>query len=58
MIEFTSNRKRMSVVVRTPKGKIVIYTKGADNMILPRLKTILPIYQENLAVREKNNCFL
>lgn len=37
VIEFTSHRKRMSVVVRTPEGKIKIMTKGADSHIVPRL---------------------
>jgi len=37
VIEFTSTRKRMSVVVRTPEGRIVCMTKGADSVIVPRL---------------------
>jgi len=37
VIEFTSTRKRMSVVVRTPSGQIKLYIKGADNVILERL---------------------
>ena len=32
--EFTSSRKRMSVVVQTPTGGYVLYCKGADNVIL------------------------
>ena len=35
--EFNSTRKRMSTVVRTPSGKIKLYTKGADTVILERL---------------------
>lgn len=35
--EFNSTRKRMSTVVRTPGGKIKLYTKGADSVILERL---------------------
>uniref|UniRef100_A0A8C1SY08 Phospholipid-transporting ATPase n=1 Tax=Cyprinus carpio TaxID=7962 RepID=A0A8C1SY08_CYPCA len=31
------NRKRMSVIVRTPTGKLRLYCKGADNMIFERL---------------------
>ena len=38
VIEFTSERKRMSVIVRTPEGKIKLYSKGADNVIYERLK--------------------
>ncbi|PRP86622.1 hypothetical protein PROFUN_05101 [Planoprotostelium fungivorum] len=37
MIEFNSNRKRMSVVARCPDGKIRLYCKGADSVIIPRL---------------------
>ncbi|KAH6680728.1 putative phospholipid-transporting ATPase [Halenospora varia] len=38
VIEFSSKRKRMSIVVRFPNGKICIFCKGADSAILPRLK--------------------
>ena len=37
VIEFTSNRKRMSVTVRTPDNKILCIVKGADTTIIPRL---------------------
>ncbi|CAH1777147.1 unnamed protein product, partial [Owenia fusiformis] len=37
LLEFTSERKRMSVIVRCPNGKIKLYTKGADNVIYDRL---------------------
>jgi phospholipid-transporting ATPase len=37
VIEFTSTRKRMTVVVRTPDNKIVCMIKGADSIIIPRL---------------------
>uniref|UniRef100_A0A3Q3FTF0 Phospholipid-transporting ATPase n=1 Tax=Labrus bergylta TaxID=56723 RepID=A0A3Q3FTF0_9LABR len=37
VLEFSSNRKRMSVVVRTPCGKLRLYCKGADNVIFERL---------------------
>ncbi|CAI5984407.1 unnamed protein product [Closterium sp. NIES-65] len=36
-IEFTSHRKRMSVIVRTPEGNLVLLCKGADNIIMDRL---------------------
>lgn len=35
--EFNSSRKRMSVVVRSPDGRIKLFTKGADTVILERL---------------------
>uniref|UniRef100_A0A8C9MT64 Phospholipid-transporting ATPase n=1 Tax=Serinus canaria TaxID=9135 RepID=A0A8C9MT64_SERCA len=34
---FNSNRKRMSVIVRTPSGQLRLYCKGADNVIFERL---------------------
>ncbi|KAL5612894.1 hypothetical protein BROUX41_004029 [Berkeleyomyces rouxiae] len=37
VIEFTSKRKRMSIVVRMPDGKICVFCKGADNVITERL---------------------
>ena len=35
--KFNSTRKRMSVVCRTPEGKIMLYCKGADNVMIDRL---------------------
>ncbi|XP_042883208.1 probable phospholipid-transporting ATPase IA isoform X4 [Penaeus japonicus] len=37
VLEFTSQRKRMSVIVRTPEGHIKLYCKGADTVIYERL---------------------
>lgn len=36
-LEFDSTRKRMSTLVRTPKGEIVLYCKGADTIIYDRM---------------------
>jgi magnesium-transporting ATPase (P-type) len=38
VFEFNSDRKRMSVVVRTPYNKIMIVCKGADSIINERLE--------------------
>ncbi|RDA95947.1 hypothetical protein CP533_5790 [Ophiocordyceps camponoti-saundersi (nom. inval.)] len=38
VIEFSSARKRMSVIVRYPDGRISVVCKGADSVILPRLR--------------------
>jgi phospholipid-translocating ATPase len=38
IIEFSSKRKRMSVVVRFPDGRTVVICKGADSMVTERLK--------------------
>ncbi|CAJ0580954.1 unnamed protein product, partial [Mesorhabditis spiculigera] len=37
VIEFTSDRKRMSVIVKDGQGKIKLYCKGADTMIFDRV---------------------
>ena len=37
LIEFDSDRKRMSVIVRTPDNKLMLICKGADSIIEKRL---------------------
>jgi magnesium-transporting ATPase (P-type) len=37
-MEFTSDRRRMSVVIRTPEGELKLLTKGADTMMYSRLR--------------------
>lgn len=34
--EFTSARKRMSTLLREPSGRVMLYCKGADTVVLPR----------------------
>lgn len=53
VIEFSSKRKRMSIVVRMPNGKLCIFTKGADSVILPRLKQKRLAIQTATAVERK-----
>ncbi|NWI62084.1 AT8B3 ATPase, partial [Todus mexicanus] len=43
MLDFNSDRKRMSVLVRDPQGTIRLYTKGADTVILERLQRRGPV---------------
>lgn len=38
VIEFSSKRKRMSIVVRCPDNRIWLICKGADSAIIPRLR--------------------
>ncbi|EFX02366.1 haloacid dehalogenase-like protein [Grosmannia clavigera kw1407] len=38
VIEFSSQRKRMSIIVRRPDGQLWLICKGADSTVLPRLK--------------------
>ncbi|EHB07290.1 Putative phospholipid-transporting ATPase ID, partial [Heterocephalus glaber] len=37
ILDFNNIRKRMSVIVRSPEGKIRLYCKGADTILLDRL---------------------
>ncbi|KAF5002150.1 hypothetical protein FDECE_10712 [Fusarium decemcellulare] len=37
LIDFTSDRKRMSIIVRCPEGNLWLICKGADSVMLPRL---------------------
>uniref|UniRef100_A0AAX7TNY7 Phospholipid-transporting ATPase n=1 Tax=Astatotilapia calliptera TaxID=8154 RepID=A0AAX7TNY7_ASTCA len=37
ILDFSNVRKRMSVIVRSPEGKLTLYCKGADTMIFERL---------------------
>ncbi|XP_002961083.2 phospholipid-transporting ATPase 3 [Selaginella moellendorffii] len=37
VLEFNSTRKRQSVICRYPNGRLVLYCKGADNVIYERL---------------------
>ncbi|KAK9845741.1 hypothetical protein WJX81_001079 [Elliptochloris bilobata] len=46
ILEFDSMRKRMSVIARTPEGKIMLYCKGADTVIYERLDTGNPLNAE------------
>lgn len=38
VMEFNSDRKRMSVIARAEDGTIRLFSKGADNIMLARLK--------------------
>ncbi|OPB37212.1 P-type ATPase [Trichoderma guizhouense] len=38
VIEFSSKRKRMSIIVRMPDNRICVFCKGADNVIMARLR--------------------
>ena len=37
VLEFTSDRKRMSVILRDPAGRLRLFCKGADSVIFERL---------------------
>ncbi|KAK9838944.1 hypothetical protein WJX74_006434 [Apatococcus lobatus] len=45
VLDFTSDRKRMSVLCRLPDGQIRLFCKGADNVIYSRLAPGQPLDQ-------------
>lgn len=47
--EFNSTRKRMSALFRCPDGKIRLYCKGADTVILERLAAENPFVPDTMA---------
>jgi phospholipid-translocating P-type ATPase (flippase) len=52
-IEFTSSRKRMSTIYRYPNGRIVLICKGADSVIMERLKDASTLSDTQRAINEK-----
>ncbi|KAJ0085071.1 hypothetical protein Patl1_09273 [Pistacia atlantica] len=45
-LNFTSKRKRMSVIVRDEDGQIILFCKGADSIIFDRLSKNGRMYEE------------
>ena len=54
--EFNSTRKRMSVVLRGPDGRVKLYCKGADTVILERLSNDNPFVEPTLEHLENYAC--
>ncbi|OIW15908.1 hypothetical protein TanjilG_04443 [Lupinus angustifolius] len=46
LLDFTSKRKRMSVIVRDEEGNIILFCKGADSIIFDRLSKNGKLYLE------------
>eukprot|EP00741_Cyanophora_paradoxa_P006811 tig00001042_g6587.t1 len=53
VLEFNSDRKRMSVVVRTPDGRLMLYTKGADTKVFERLQPDDPLLEPTMRSLER-----
>jgi phospholipid-transporting ATPase len=53
--EFNSTRKRMSIVLKDPSGRIKLYCKGADSVILERLAPNDPFEEATLHHLEVKN---
>ncbi|KXZ52548.1 hypothetical protein GPECTOR_9g592 [Gonium pectorale] len=49
VLEFNSDRKRMSLIARCPDGKVRLFCKGADTMIMAR---ITPTHPRSTVVRQ------
>lgn len=47
IIEFTSERKRMSVVVQSEDGSIRMFCKGADNVMMSKIADDVDIDLKN-----------
>ncbi|KAL9647568.1 hypothetical protein ABK040_006924 [Willaertia magna] len=54
ILEFNSTRKRMSAIVKTEDGQIILYTKGADNVIYDRMRKDQPYAKETRKLLEKH----
>ena len=55
LIEFNSTRKRMTVVVKDPKGVIKVLCKGADSILFPLLGKRT---RESMEIEAQTNQFL
>ncbi|EEB05647.1 P-type ATPase [Schizosaccharomyces japonicus yFS275] len=55
VIEFNSKRKRMSVIVRMPNGRICLFCKGADSVIIPRLRLNKLAHKKLNTVNQQKN---
>lgn len=53
VIDFTSKRKRMSIIVRMPDNRLCIICKGADNVITSRLRLSQLAEQKAVEVARK-----
>lgn len=53
VIEFSSKRKRMSIIVRRPDGRLWLVCKGADSVILPLLTVSKPEKQTQSGTQRK-----
>lgn len=55
VIEFSSKRKRMSVVVRFPDNRVCVMCKGADSVIMERLRLAALANQKVVEIEKRAN---
>jgi phospholipid-translocating ATPase len=53
VIEFSSKRKRMSIIIKMPDGSICVLCKGADSALLPRLKQSKLAMEKSLDINRR-----
>ncbi|GAB7363986.1 hypothetical protein MBLNU230_g4546t1 [Neophaeotheca triangularis] len=53
VIEFSSKRKRMSVIARLPDGRICVFCKGADSVVMQRLRLADLAGQKNAEIEAR-----
>ena len=54
---FSSDRRCMSVIVRSPSGELLCFVKGADEVVLPRLRADLRDSDEEALVKSHLSTF-
>jgi phospholipid-translocating ATPase len=55
VIEFSSKRKRMSVTVRFPDGRVCVVCKGADTIVMQRLKLASLANQKMVEIEKRTS---
>ncbi|KAL1388095.1 phospholipid-translocating P-type ATPase [Phyllosticta capitalensis] len=55
VIEFSSKRKRMSIIVRFPDSRVCILCKGADSIVMQRLKMASLANQKVIEIERRAN---
>lgn len=53
IIEFSSKRKRMSAIIRMPDGRVVVICKGADSVIMKRLRLANLAHQKLAEIEQR-----
>lgn len=53
-LEFNSDRKRMSVIIKNEEGDIWLYTKGAECHVFPLCQSKTPLQLEMIKVTQQH----
>lgn len=55
VLEFSSNRKRMSIIVRMPNNRICVFSKGADSTLIRLLRSADLAMSKSAEIEQKAN---